>query len=225
MSARSSHSRAGFTLLELAVTLAIAGILGALAVASLGAMKSRVSVSSLSRGIHAELQGAQARAMGSAGSVWFIVYVKGVKTPGTGGGFVVYDDPDNDFDFANYKVDGVAQPTEANDVVREQSWFVSAAGEAAAVKVALTSAFNLAPPFETQGAAACTFCSASSAEGIRGAVVFNSEGSARFVNGEGAPLPARFGIFTLSNNPAGGSVEQAAFAIAGPTGLVRVSRP
>lgn len=220
----SPKSARGVTLIEIAVALAILGIVTALSVAALGGMRPRMDVSSMSTQFAAAVGEAQARALRNQRDVWLMVYVEGAEAPALNGGYVIYESRSGTFDFPSYSVAGGAEPQVAGDVVALQTWFRPEITSGRVSFAAPTEAFPLVVPFGgLQAEEDCNFCTDVD-DGRRGAIVFEPNGDVRFVRGDGTPdTDLGVAIVTLLSD-LDSDFARAAIAV-NVTGLTRVTKP
>lgn len=192
----------GFTLLELAVTIAIVVILAALAAIGMQRFKPRANLSSTASQLTALLNAARQNALATGRNTVVMVFPQFQNPSGGTGRVMLYED--STFDFfsttaaVNFSAFNPADPsaTAARGEILETLDF----------PLGVTLGFGglaaptLAAPYNLVTAATCSFC-APAGDG-RGAVVFDSRGRARFYPASGAPLPVAGGTLALQG-PAG----------------------
>ncbi|MBF5042818.1 prepilin-type N-terminal cleavage/methylation domain-containing protein [Aggregicoccus sp. 17bor-14] len=195
--------RAGFTLLELMVVLAVAAILAALGLASLQGVGDRTAALGAANDLQSVLNLARARAYERGVDVWVIVYPEGQRDgPSDGGGaYFVYEDrsgqfgaadggaPDGGLSYAQFAPPSRLRPTAgvAEGVLVEERYLADysrRAGVHFGVNPALAS---FSAPF-AMDAGTCSFCTGTPA---RGAIVFSGDGTTRFVDASGALVAER----------------------------------
>ncbi len=230
---RASRQSRGFTLVEMAVTVAIIGVVAALVVFGFGRQKPRARLNGATTELQALLHEARQNALATGRLTVVMVFPAFQASTEYGTGrFVVYEDGAGTFFTAGATPNfGAFVPT----------------SEAAGTRSRVVTDLNLPRlvaigPSDGQGGAtampvpydrvttglACTFCA-----GDRGAVAFNSQGQALFYQGNGAPLDVAGGSVSLYNpTESGGPAADTAarvpeirtLAVVGPTGAVRVLR-
>lgn len=196
----------GFTLVELAVVLAIIGVITAAAALSLSRARPRADLASAAAELHAVLHGARARALASGNDVAVMVFPNHDLGNERLGRVIVYEDGDFSlFDAAApVNLDGYDPALPAHG---PRSEVVSVVDLPRRTRVGPATGLGapLAAPYATVRVDSdCTFCAGAGAA-RRGAVVFDAAGAARFQSAAGAPLDVD-----------GGSVSLTALDLAGP---------
>lgn len=188
---RKRSTQAGFTLVEMATVVAIAGIIATMAYASLARMRPRGELASVTAELQAAIHGARLQAMADQRNVVVMVFPVYPIRQGIGR-VIIYED--GDFNFFT-TVAGVAPTFDAYDPS------VLAAGPNSRVldTIDLPKGVVFGPPTGMGTGAALpaplnlvdvtTFCSFCSAGGDRrGALVFDTSGRLSFHDANGPPL-------------------------------------
>lgn len=235
----------GFTLLEIMIVVAIIGILASMSIATMEEGRSRTAPRNAAAELSAAISLAKNRAMERGSDVWLIIYPNrstDLTTAGNGAWFL-YDDADVNFGVTGVKdCDGTAGSTcnyetflppnkihpppisaTSFDKLLDSSYFDQAAKKNVKFGNGSDTTVVWGEPFATALNAAvakdCTFCTGT---GIarRGAIVFNGDGAARFVDGSGNPQYVSAGGMSIQGVATQKQVTL--FAIAGATGYVGV---
>ncbi|MGC4122705.1 MAG: type II secretion system protein [Myxococcales bacterium] len=179
----------GFTLIETMVTIAILGILLALAVASYGAGGTRGAVQNAASDFQSTLLSARQRAMERGSDVWVILYpyinrAGSEDSTKNAGAYFVVEDVTLTFatDYASYSPPGTIRPSNTTNSLIDQVWLEDYPRRNARFLKDDLAAGAYRAPFNTVVAAGCGFCSGSPRHG---AIVFSGEGAARFIKGDG----------------------------------------
>lgn len=224
---RPSHLPRGFTLLEMAVAVAIIATVTAMSVAAFRTTRYRSDVSAVALDLRALLHGARSEALATGHDVAVLVYPDFPTPAGGTGRVIVYSDGARSFfsaaaptNFESFAPDGstaVAPGSEALDEfdLPRTLRFGPATGAAPNALVA---------PYDTLPVNSdCTFCLAAGLGGRRGAIVFNYRGEARFQAANGAPAGPLAGVvggsFSIQSTEIEGELRT--IAIVAATGSAR----
>ena len=228
-------SRAGFTLLELMVVVAIIGIVMSMAAATATQIGARNATQNAASDLSSLLQNARARAEQRGSDVYVLVYPRwnkklNVATGGSGAVFV-FEDGNGDFLTSTGTCTGAGttdcgwgafnpptniKPRTGSTDRIVQAHYLDDDPKQNAKFGKDTVAF--APPFTAIGALAdtngCSFCGA----GTKGAVVFTGEQQLRFLDASGLPVAQRVAGLAVQgvDNPKNTFL----FGLVGATGLV-----
>ncbi|MBF5042809.1 MULTISPECIES: Tfp pilus assembly protein FimT/FimU [Myxococcaceae] len=171
----------GFTLLEIAIALAIVTTLAGLSYAALGNMKKRATYSNATTEVAQALRRMRAEAVGRGITTAFVVDTTGkrwwgVQAPAAGFNLDTFD------------------PT-APGTVLASGTLPSDVSFAASSYAALPAPFAQVPVTTAQGAslASCSFCKSSGTNSGFGAVLFTSNGAASFAGASAASSPTVIG--------------------------------
>jgi prepilin-type N-terminal cleavage/methylation domain-containing protein len=187
----------GFTLLEVAVTMAIVGILAALAAIGMQRFKPRANLSSSASQLTALFNAARQNSLATGHDTVVMVFPQFQNPTGGTGRVVLYEDANYNFfsttAIPNFSAFNPADPT----VMGARGEILETLDLPLNVTVGLGgfAAPTLAAPYNLVAASACSFC-ASGGDG-RGAVVFNARGRALFYTASGAALAAWGGTVAL----------------------------
>lgn len=219
----------GFTMIELMIVLAIVSILAGLGISFIQQGRARGSALSASNDLMSSLSAARARAIERGSQVWFILYPN-IDTAGAAGGhgaYFVYEDIGLTFgsgtgarNWGNF-----VPPADVNPEPGDQATLIASGylddypGNNAAFGAATIAAYTA--PFAGLTRSACSFCTGSP---LRGAIVFMPEGSARFVDHDGAAMFLG-GTTAVERAAAFGVVGQLTrqeylYGVSGPTGFI-----
>jgi len=206
----------GFTLVEVAVVVAIIAVVAALAFSSVSPMRSRAKLQGSSAELSALLHNARQSALATGRHTVVMFFPDQANSEGGVGRVVVYEDAASNF-FA-----AASNPNfEGWDATKLPGGASSLAGHLdLPVGVRFSLAGLTAPtfpaPFAAVTAAACGFCGTGGDH--RGAIRFDSLGRAAFFDGNGAPIDLPGASVGLS----GASIAGVQFLIVSPaTGAVK----
>ncbi|HEY8205872.1 MAG TPA: prepilin-type N-terminal cleavage/methylation domain-containing protein [Myxococcaceae bacterium] len=232
---------AGFTLIEAAVVVAIITIITSLGLAAYQNAGGAASPQNAAHDLSGALGMAHQRAVSTQHSVWLVVFPDRKKDGTAGNGvYYIFDDPDlTFFTTGGQSTGGLSYGTFAPPNVFPNTGVLAGKPNPLIKAVYLdeytkkTVKFGVVPgpqgltygvPFNAVTPADCTFCTGSPR---KGAILFDGEGRARFVDGNGAfvnPTGATAagrsgGLGLCSRNAAGAcdKTRQYLFAISGPT--------
>lgn len=195
---RPGGSPAGFTLLEIAVILAIIGVLATLAVAGLEAMKTRAAFTSNAGELITGLRKTQAAAAGSGDYTAFVVDTSSKEWWGV--------EAERDFDLSSFDPDGGAPKVLVKGKLDPNVSFADG-GFGAALPAPFASVDTSSP---------CSFCDTGAHHGF---VLFEPGGKARFSNVPDAGMYDVAQQLTLR-----GQIDQTtrtiSVAVVGETGLI-----
>jgi prepilin-type N-terminal cleavage/methylation domain-containing protein len=181
----SRTSTRGFTVLELAIAVAIVAIVATLAYTSLALARPRATLQSTAAELSALLKNARQNGL-ATGHPTVVVLLPNQPNASAGTGrFLVYEDPAFTFVTAAGTPNlGTLDPT--TYAGGQGTTLLGSLELPPQVAVSLNgrSPPALPAPFDVVAASACNFCSASG-DG-RGAIVFDARGRARFYSGVGA---------------------------------------
>ncbi|MGI5861153.1 MAG: pilus assembly FimT family protein [Myxococcales bacterium] len=223
--------RNGFTLVEVLIVIAILGILTALAGTAMYQWKRRASGRSVAVELHSALDRARQTAF-DRGDVWLIVYpTLGRGEDAGAGAYFIFDDPNLEFGLsdtpsgrARYSTFDPKDRTTMNSSaglgrLLQEVYLDDDTSRTMRFADLAQTAKSLPPPFDALVDSGCSFCSGNPA---RGAIVFSSDGSARFVDGDGKPTAARSAALGLFDKSIGR--QNVFYGIAAPTGFLMMRR-
>lgn len=194
----------GFTLIEMAVTVAIVGVLAALAAVGMQRFKPRAGLASSAVQLTALLNAARQNALSTGNDTVVMFFTQFGNPLGGTGRVILYED--QMFNFFS----GAASPNFGNVLTSPASPIApnssSDAFETLDLPRGMSFGFGgvatptLAAPYDLITAGSCSFCSSTG----NGAVVFDSRGRARFYSANGAPLAIAGGTVALQGSDVAG---------------------
>lgn len=223
------------------VVVAILGVLAAMGFYAMEGLRRRTAPRNEAAEFSAALSQARTRAMERGSDVWVIIYPERGPTGAAGSGsYFIYEDANLDFGVAgvqscngsgpcNYETflppNLIAPLTSTGDRIHEMKYFDRTTTRNVSFGNTVNTALAYGEPFAPLNSLtkSCTFCGGAGAA-RRGAIVFNGDGAARFVDNTGAL------VFAGGAMMGGVAIEGAAtrqltlFAIAGTTGYVGLFR-
>lgn len=218
---------AGFTLIELMITVAIIAVVATAASVSLIRARPRANLSGAAVDLQALLHGARQQALVTGNDVAVMIFPGCAPSADVLGRVLVYEDGDHTLfdDKADVNLDTYDCKVLAHGPKSEISTSLDLPP---GIQIGPATGFGAGAVLPAPLAAVpvnldCTFCDGEK-EARRGAVVFDSRGRARFHAATGAPLAVDGGSFSLEAPAlgAGGQGQVKTLAIVGSTGAVRV---
>ncbi len=197
---RRNPKARGYTLIEAAVVLGIVAVITTAAYASLAAMRPRASLAGTASEITGLLYNARQNSLATGNHTVVMVFPGQANGEGGVGRVVAYEDPSLRFfsaasavNFGNWDGSRTPQVQGAN--------LIGAVDLPPGVLFGLggATAPALPAPYDAVTASACNFCSTTG--DARGAVVFDSRGSARFYSSTGTPLSLVAGTLAVTGQP------------------------
>jgi prepilin-type N-terminal cleavage/methylation domain-containing protein len=214
----------GFTLIEMAVVLAVVVVIAAMAGVSIVRNRPRATLASATTDLQGLIHSARQIALASGHDV--VVMLFPLRT-GAGPRVVLYEDAAFDLltgggavDFDGYDVDKPAGPADS----RQAFQVLDLPTE---LEVGPATGMGAAGPLPAPLAAidvtkACSFCSADDTKNRRGAIRFDPRGMATFYSQDATQRPSGDGAsFTLTNTVLG---QRNTFVILTSTGAVQLER-
>ncbi|PTL77654.1 GspH/FimT family pseudopilin [Vitiosangium sp. GDMCC 1.1324] len=219
--AKRERRDGGFTLIEVMVVVAIIGVLTALSMVAYDSVGKRGALQNAAFDLQGTLTLARSEAVSRGYPIWIVLYTTASRKAPTGttgqGAFLMVEDTKNDFVrapaglFALPLKSAVGVPS----VYFLEDYSKQVRFEAATPGVA----GRYSQPFSTLNVQTCGFCSGTP---LRGAIVFNPDGSARFVDGQGQYIAVANQALAFSSLD---RKNQYLFAISGPSGYVAAFSP
>jgi prepilin-type N-terminal cleavage/methylation domain-containing protein len=213
-------ARRGFTLVELAVVVAIVCVVAALAGASLARLRPRAHLANTASELQALLRGARQAALASGRDVVVMFFPSAVTPEGTGR-VIVYEDGTFDFfsdapavNFDDY--DPLVLRVGARGDVLSTLDFPASVGVGPANGLGASATLN-APYDGIVVSRDCSFCRPDGDR--RGAVRFDGRGRATFHQANGAPAPSKGASVSVTSPELGGDTRM--LIITSSTGAVR----
>jgi prepilin-type N-terminal cleavage/methylation domain-containing protein len=210
----------GFTLIEMLVTVAIIGVIGALAYSNLGRLRPKATLATTATELHSILHGARMSAVASSHDVAVLFFPATSGTSGSLGRIIVYEDGNFDFfaggavKFSNYL------PTSnlAGSLSQILTTYDLPQGVVIGPAAGMGASARLPAPLDGVDVTKdCSFCDTATVR--RGAVRFDSRGRATFYDAAGVKAVTGGGAFSLTSSAVGGLK---VFAIVASTGAVRL---
>jgi prepilin-type N-terminal cleavage/methylation domain-containing protein len=206
------QTQRGFTLLEMAVAMAIFTVLAGISFAALGGMKKRASYSNATTELAMAVKRMRAEAMGRGVSTVFVVDTVGKRW----WGLVA---PDAGFDLATFS------PTAPGKVLVSGTLPSDVSFGPTTNLPALSAPFSAVPVTTTATAPApryCSFCRATGANTGFGAVLFSSSGTAKFTLDSSSASASAIGHQFSIQGVSGALTRTFTVAIIGRTGVIEV---
>lgn len=210
----------GFTLIEMMVTVAIIGVVVALAYSNLGRLRTRATLATTSTELHSILHGARMSAVASSRDVGVLFFPSTSGQAGSMGRIIVYEDGNFDF-FAAGTVkfsDYVPTSNLAGSLSQILTTYDLPAGVVIGPVTGMGSSAVLPAPLDGVDVRKdCSFCDTATVR--RGAIRFDSRGKATFYDAAGIKTVTGGAAFSLTSTEVGGLK---VFAVVASTGAVRL---
>lgn len=222
---RATH---GFTLIEMAVVVAIIGVIAALATVTMSRSRPRASLAGAAADLQALLHGARQQALASGQDVAVLVFPNQATPGGAKGRVAVVLDGDHfmlDPGQTDFNLDGVKA---AQVGVGPNSELLTTLDLPAGIEIGpaqgLGADFKLVAPYAGIPVNAdCTFCEGDKEE-RRGAIFFDARGRARFYAKVGPPLAVDGGSLSVTApalQDAAGAGATRTLAVGASTGTIK----
>jgi prepilin-type N-terminal cleavage/methylation domain-containing protein len=203
LDSRNGGPPRGFTSIELAVSLAIVLIIGAIAYTSLSRVRPRASLTGTAAEVAGLLYNARQNALATGRHTVVVFLPQQPNSDGGIGRVMAYEDASYRF-FSATPSPGAASFSTFDG---SKAGYVESMNLIGDVDLPRGVTFGLggatAPtlpaPYDSVAVSACNFCS-TSGDG-RGAIVFDSRGSARFFSAVGTPVSLLAGTIGLNGSP------------------------
>ncbi len=230
----SRRGARGMTMLEVCIVLAIIAVLAGLAYAGYARLSARAGPQNAAADLAGALAEARARAVDRQSDVWLIIYpnidTQGQDGAGNGAWFLLEDPqrafgnaggagPNLQLSYQNFAPPGDIQPA-VNEGRLMDSMYLDRYTQRT-VRFGASGKLQWDGIFAGLPVSDCSFCNGNPR---RGAVIFRSDGSARFVDGAGQPiLPMDVGVVNRAASLGLVSTDgqrEYLFAISAPAGFV-----
>jgi prepilin-type N-terminal cleavage/methylation domain-containing protein len=192
----------GFTLIEMAVVMAIVVVLASMAMVSYWRFRPRANLTSIAAELQSTIHGARSQALATGHDVWLVVFPQFANGVGTGR-VVVYEDGSFTFNAGGSPNLGTYDPAAASSsqVVATVDLPV---GIVVGPATGMGSSAALPAPLDgVDVTKACSFCSTSGDQ--RGAVRFDPEGRVTFYSGTALQNVVGGASLTLNAAEVGGT--------------------
>lgn len=223
----------GFTLIEMMIVLAIVGIVSALAVSSYQGIGVRMAPQNAAADLSSAFSKARARATEKNANVWMVVFPQAGHDGVTGkGAWVIYEDLGLTFNITTATSPESIVDTGTSKVI-DRKFLDDYPGKNVQFNLPLANTAAdqnaIGAPFAARTTSAirgdfsstfgCAFCGGSGAA-MRGAILFTSEGAARFYQADGTVAGVNPGVVVVTDSTA--SSRSFIFAVSRATSFVTV---